>query len=72
MSSRGNVKVRVALVHDYLTQLGGAERVLEALHERYPTAPVFTSIAERDKLPDAWNTWDIRESPLRLIPTAAR
>ncbi|MDQ3539493.1 MAG: glycosyltransferase family 4 protein, partial [Chloroflexota bacterium] len=35
--------MRVALVHDYLTQYGGAERVLEVLHARYKDAPVLTS-----------------------------
>ena len=64
--------MRIALVHDYLTQLGGAERVLEALHELYPDAPVFTSIADRDLLPDSWRSWPIRESPLRLAPGARR
>lgn len=34
--------MRVALVHDYLTQLGGAERVLAALMRAFPHAPVFT------------------------------
>ncbi len=33
----------VALVHDYLTEFGGAERVLAVLKEMYPKAPVFTS-----------------------------
>ncbi|HWE61205.1 MAG TPA: glycosyltransferase [Chloroflexota bacterium] len=35
---------RVALVHDYLTQYGGAEAVLEALHALWPGAPVFTTL----------------------------
>ncbi|MDZ4209876.1 MAG: glycosyltransferase [Candidatus Curtissbacteria bacterium] len=33
--------MKVALVHDFLTEYGGAERVLEALHEIYPKAPVY-------------------------------
>ena len=72
MSSRGHAQARVALVHDYLTQRGGAERVLEALHELYPAAPIFTSIADRDRLPAVWADWDIRESLLRLAPAAPR
>ncbi|KKR46811.1 MAG: Glycosyl transferase group 1 [Parcubacteria group bacterium GW2011_GWA2_40_8] len=36
--------MRVALVHDYLTQYGGAERVLEALCDIFPQAPIFTLI----------------------------
>lgn len=35
--------MRVALVHDYLNEYGGAERVLEALAELYPEAPIYTA-----------------------------
>ncbi len=34
--------MRIALVHDYLMQDGGAERTLLALHRMFPTAPIFT------------------------------
>ena len=34
----------VALVHDYLTQRGGAERVVLALTRAFPDAPLFTSL----------------------------
>ena len=36
--------MRIAIVHDDLVQFGGAERVLEALCEIYPDAPIFTSV----------------------------
>lgn len=36
--------MKVALVHDYLTQRGGAERVFELLCKRYPDADIFTSL----------------------------
>lgn len=36
--------MRVALVHDYLVQYGGAERVLEALCEIFPLAPIYTLV----------------------------
>src|SRR3989338_626850 len=35
-------KIKVALVHDYLNQYGGAERVLECLAEMFPDAPIYT------------------------------
>ncbi len=35
--------MKVALVHDYLKDFGGAERVLEALSEIYPNAPIYTA-----------------------------
>lgn len=63
--------MRVALVHDYLTQYGGAERVLEVLHEMYPTAPVFTSLYDAEHVPPDLRNWDIRTSPLARIPGAA-
>lgn len=34
--------MKVALVHDYLKGEGGAEQVLLALHEIYPSAPIYT------------------------------
>lgn len=64
--------MRVALVHDYLTQYGGAERVLEALHERYPDAPVFTSLYNPESFPASWRSWDIRTSPISKVPGATR
>lgn len=64
--------MRVALVHDYLTQHGGAERVLEAIHDLYPTAAVFTSVADLDALPAGYRSWTIEESALGRVPGAAR
>lgn len=37
--------MKVALVHDYLNQYGGAERVLETLSAIYPKAPIYTAFA---------------------------
>lgn len=37
--------MRVALVHDYLNEFGGAERVLLALAELYPEAPIYTAFS---------------------------
>lgn len=42
--------LHVALVHDYLTQYGGAEKVLEALHELWPLAPVYTTFYDPTQL----------------------
>jgi len=36
-------KMKIALIHDYLNEFGGAERVLLALSEIWPDAPVYTS-----------------------------
>jgi len=54
--------VKVALVHDWLNQIGGAEGVLEELVALYPDAPIFTSIYWPAKMPAAYANWDIRTS----------
>lgn len=43
-------KLKVAIVHDYLNQAGGAERVVGVLHRMFPDAPIFTTIVDRGKL----------------------
>lgn len=60
--------MRVALVHDYLNQYGGAERVLEALHELFPTAPIYTSIFDPTAMPAVYRQWDIRTSFMQRLP----
>jgi len=41
--------MRVALVHDYLNQYGGGERVLETFSEIFPEAPIYTLFYDKDK-----------------------
>ena len=43
--------MRIALVHDWLNQVGGAESVLENLVALYPDAPVYTSIYAPETMP---------------------
>lgn len=62
---------KIALVHDYIKEYGGAERVLEALHEIYPQAPVFTLVYCPQFLGPhrkRFASWDIRPSFLQIIP----
>lgn len=58
----------IALVHDYLNQYGGAERVLEALHDVYPAAPVYTSIYAPKKMPEQYRRWQIHTSFMQRLP----
>lgn len=60
--------MRIAIVHDYLNQYGGAERVLEALHDLYPSAPVYTSIYDAERMPPHYRSWDIRTSFMQHLP----
>ena len=63
--------MRVALVHDWLNQLGGAERVLEDFHAFFPEAPIYTSIYWREKLA-AYRDWDIRTTWMDRLPGVYR
>ena len=40
------MKQKIALVHDYLNEAGGAERVLLVLSQMYPQAPIYTAFAK--------------------------
>jgi len=59
---------RVAIACSWLNQYGGAERVLETLHEMYPEAPIYTSMYAPRAMPAAFRTWDIRTSFLQRLP----
>ncbi len=62
---------KIALVHDYIKEYGGAERVLETLHEMYPDAPVFTLVYAPQFLGPhkaRFANWDIRSSFLQNVP----
>ena len=50
--------MKVAIVHDYLIDFGGAERVLLALHEIFPDAPIYVLIDRRNKLGYFANKFD--------------
>ncbi|HEX7042597.1 MAG TPA: glycosyltransferase [Patescibacteria group bacterium] len=63
--------MKIALVHDYIKEYGGAERVLETLHETYPDAPVYTLVYCPDFLgphKERFKDWDIRTSFLQNLP----
>jgi len=57
--------MKVAIVHDFLREYGGAERVVEAMHEIWPEAPVYTSFVDWKSLgrhAERFKNWDIRPS----------
>lgn len=64
--------MRVAFVHDYLTQFGGAERVLLAMHALFPDAPVYTSVVDRRAFGGALDGLDVRATWLDRVPGARR
>lgn len=65
--------MKVALVHDYLREFGGAERVVEVLHEIFPDAPLYTAYYNPKSLgshADRFKGWDIKTSWIQHIPLA--
>ncbi len=64
--------MKVALVHDYLNQMGGAERVVIALHEIFPDAPIYTSIYDPARVDPAFQKMDIRTSFMQKLPMVTK
>ncbi|MBV8694607.1 MAG: glycosyltransferase [Ktedonobacteraceae bacterium] len=64
--------MKVALVHDYLNQMGGAERVVLALHDIFPDAPIYTSIYDPARVDAAFQHMDIRTSFMQKFPLVTK
>jgi glycosyltransferase involved in cell wall biosynthesis len=64
-------RLRVALVHDWLNQLGGAENVLEEMAALFPGAPIYTSIYAPDRMPAAYRSWSIYTTWMQRLPGIA-
>jgi glycosyltransferase involved in cell wall biosynthesis len=64
--------MQVAIVHDYLTQRGGAERVVLALTRAFPTAPVYTSLFDPGRTFPEFAELDVRTMPINRIPPLRR
>ncbi len=62
--------MKVALVHDYLVQNGGAERVLEVLTELFPTAPIYTLLYDKNLMQGRFQDKVIKTSFLQKLPFA--
>jgi glycosyltransferase involved in cell wall biosynthesis len=58
----------VAIVHDYLNQPGGAERVVLALAQMWPEAPIYTSLYRADSTHPGFGGTEVRTSVLDLLP----
>lgn len=62
--------MKVALVHDHLIQIGGAEKVLQVLARMYPDAPIFTLLYEEKNMNGLFPKDRIRPSFLQKWPLA--
>jgi len=59
--------MNIALVHDWITNLAGAERVMLELNKMYPKAPIFTSVFDPNKA-RPFSKLDVRPSFLQKLP----
>ena len=64
--------MKIALVHDYLNQRGGAERVFRHVADLYPGAPIYTSLFDRAETGDLVDPARVRTSYLQGLPGSSR
>jgi glycosyltransferase involved in cell wall biosynthesis len=60
--------MKIAVVHDYLREFGGAEKVLQQIMEIYPSATLYTSYYLPERLPDQFASYDIRTTYIQHLP----
>ncbi len=64
--------MKVAIVHDYFTQTGGAEKVAEELYRLFPDPALFTTVAFRDCLPSGLRDVGVNTSWMQHLPGIER
>ena len=64
--------MKVAFVHEYLNQFGGAERLLQVLCAMFPNAPIFTLLYDENATGGVFAGRDIRTSFLQKVPFAKK
>ena len=58
-------KLKIALVHDFFLEYGGAERVVEVIHDLFPNSDVFTSLINKKNMKIHWyrfHNWRFKTS----------
>jgi len=59
--------MKIAIAHDYLTQQGGAERVVLSMLRAFPEAPVHTSLYDPGGCFPEYRAARVRPSPLNVV-----
>ena len=62
--------MKVALVHDHLNQIGGAERVVQSFHKIWPDAPLHTLVHDPKIIKNFFGNLDIKTSFIQKFPFA--
>lgn len=58
----------IAIVHDYLIQMGGAEQVVATLHKMYPMATLYTSVCDHHQLMSEIDGANVQDTWMRRLP----
>ena len=64
--------MKIALLHDDFVQAGGAESLFAEIAQIFPSAPVYTSLVDWDKLPESVSRDRIKTSFIQKIPFGAK
>jgi glycosyltransferase involved in cell wall biosynthesis len=64
--------MKIAFVHEYLNQYGGAERVLQVLCDMAPGAPVYTTLYDQRMTGRVFDAQTVRTSYIQRLPFAVR
>ncbi|MBC2581565.1 glycosyltransferase [Clostridium sp. DJ247] len=62
--------MKVAIIHEWFSGIGGSEKVVKAVHEIFPEAPVYVFVHNKYNMPEEYNAMNIRTSYLQKIPFA--
>ncbi len=63
---------KIALVHDNFVQMGGAEKVAQALHRLFPKADLHSTLAAQDRLPEDLRYATIKTTWMQQLPALHR
>jgi glycosyltransferase involved in cell wall biosynthesis len=58
---------RIAIAHDYLTQLGGAEKTVLNMSKAFPGAPIYTMLYDPDATFPEFRDLDVRVPPINKV-----
>lgn len=64
--------MKVAIVHDWLVQYGGAERVVEDILSLYPDATIFTLVYDKKRMPKRFQDYHIVTTPMQKWPFSTK
>ena len=65
-------ELKVAIVHDWLTGYGGADRVVNQMKQVFPNAPIYTLVYDKSKFPVFFQNYDVRTTYIQKIPGATK